>query len=127
MNRPTTTPHFVRACMRRQGLAAIALLLLPGAVRAQERTVKYDLEHVFRDGWFIVSAPSHASRDDWQTALALAGVSASLLLVDEPLHGWLERHPRSGVTTVLSAFGESSVLNIMGRTPEFLMPLSVAL
>ena len=71
--------------------------------------------------------PTHASRADGQTALLLAGGFAGLLLVDEPVHDWLSAHPGSPVHAVLGVFGEESPVNLLGRTKQFLLPLSASL
>ena len=108
-------------------VAAILAGLLPGRSPAQERSLTYDLEHVFRDAWFIVSAPTHMREEEAWVALAVAGGTAGLLLVDQPVQDWLRANGGSPVHRVLGAFGESSPLNSLGRTPEFLMPFSLLL
>ena len=106
---------------------AVALItLLPAPARGQDRSLKYDLEHVFRDAWFIVSAPTHATEADWQTALLVTGGIAGTLLLDEPVRSAVRADPESTLRRVLSLFGESSPVNLYGRS-KFLMPLSAAL
>ena len=106
--------------------AAALISLLPAPVTAQERSVKYDVEHVFRDAWFIVSAPTHATEADWKTTALLTGGVAASMLLDEPARDVLQADPRSTLRRVLSLFGESSPVNLYGRT-KFLLPLSAAL
>ncbi|HUF49614.1 MAG TPA: phosphatase PAP2 family protein [Longimicrobiales bacterium] len=103
------------------------LALLAGPAAAQDRSVKYDLEHVFRDSWFIVSAPTHATASEWRTAGVAAGTFGVLLLVDEPVQEWLRAHPGSLIHRVLGLVGEDSPLNLAGRTRQFLIPLSTVL
>jgi membrane-associated phospholipid phosphatase len=106
--------------------AAALISLLPAPATAQDRSVKYDLEHVFRDAWFIVSAPTHATEADWKTAALLTGGVVATLLLDEPVRSAVRSDPESILRRVLSLFGESSPVNLYGRT-KFLVPLSATL
>jgi membrane-associated phospholipid phosphatase len=109
--------------MRRVLCTTAAAIALPLAAVGQDRSLKYDGEHVFRDAWFIVSAPAHASGGDWQTALLLGCGVAGTVLLDERARDVMRA---DDVRRVLSLFGESSPINLYGRT-KFLASLSAVL
>ena len=103
------------------------LATLPGQLSAQKRSPMYDLEYALRDAWFIVTAPTQTTSQEAVTALGVAAGTAGLLLLDRPVQDWVRENPGSVPHDVLRLFGESTPLNNLGRTPEFLMPFSVVL
>ncbi|CAN5699432.1 phosphatase PAP2 family protein [soil metagenome] len=108
--------------------AAVGCLLMPAAAAAQDRSVRSDLGNVLDDVWYVVSAPGHATSADFQTAgLIAGGFGVLLLLVDEPLQQWLRDNPNSLVVQAFSPFREHSPVSLIGRTRQFLLPLSAAL
>jgi membrane-associated phospholipid phosphatase len=94
---------------------------------AQDRSLKYDLERVFQDAWFTVTAPTHATAGEWQTVGIVAGGVGLLVLADEPAYDWLQHHPGSLLHRAADIVGEKSVLNYYGRTTQFLLPFSLVL
>jgi membrane-associated phospholipid phosphatase len=95
------------------------------AADGQERSAGGDLEDMWRDGRFIVTAPASASAGDLKMAGVLAGIAGALLFVDEPIHQWLHRDPF--VAKLIRPFDEDGPVAIMGRTWYFLLPLSAAM
>lgn len=107
--------------------AALGCLLLPAAVGAQDRSVRNDLSNVLDDFWYVVSAPGHATSADLQTAGLVATGFGVLLLVDEPLQQWLREHPKSVAVRAAGPFREHSLISLLGRTRQALLPLSAVL
>jgi len=110
--------------MRRPLAALAAALAIPTVATAQSTGIGQDFADILKDAWFIAESPARASGDDLRTAAILAGATGTLLLVDEPVHEWLRDNPDSPVARALAPFGESSALNLLGRTRQFLLPFS---
>jgi membrane-associated phospholipid phosphatase len=100
----------------------LASAACPPRAAGQDRSVGGDLNDLWRDARFIVTAPADASSGDLATTGILAGIAGTLLLADEPIHQWLHSDPF--ITKVIRPFDEDGPVAIMGRTWFFLLPLS---
>jgi membrane-associated phospholipid phosphatase len=114
---------------RTRAIALAALLLAPGAPAAAQAgdpdpSIPGDFEYMGRDMLHVWSSPARADGGDVATAfIFLTGVGA-LTGFDEPVDAWIVANRDGPVLKVFDAFGESSPLNLFGRS-KLLVPLSV--
>ena len=110
----------------RKGLTALAICVLAQSDSAWAQEAR-ELNNALKDVLHIWSAPANLDAGDLSgIATLVGGTGVAMLLIDEPVHSWLRRHPNSVPVLLLTPFREGRPLNMLGRS-YFLVGSSAAL